>query len=144
VAGVLELAFAWRTRKARGAFWYFVIGAAYLAVGIWVLANPAMGMVALSLALGIMLLVRAGGELMLTWELRSTHVWGWYGVDGLVSTALGALVLAAWPVGSILYLGLYFGVALVFGGAQRLAVAFAVRRALPPSQKAPPLSAAHA
>jgi uncharacterized membrane protein HdeD (DUF308 family) len=144
VAGVLELGYAWRTRKDHGAVWRFLSGIAYLVAGIWVLAQPGVGIVALSLALGAMLVVRGISLLFVTYDLRSTHVWGWYLFDGLVSLALGALVLAAWPTRSVLYLGLFFGAGLVINGWQRFMVSLWVRRTVPKAPTAPPISAAHA
>jgi uncharacterized membrane protein HdeD (DUF308 family) len=143
VAGVFELGYAWRTRKDNGAFWRFVISLAYLVAGIYVLANLGIGMAALALAFGVMMLVRGVMLLMLTYDLRRTHVWGWYLFDAVVSLILGGLVLAAWPAGSIIYLGLWFGIGLIFNGVHRFSEALALRRILPPS-KPRPLTAAHA
>jgi uncharacterized membrane protein HdeD (DUF308 family) len=145
VAGVFELGFAWRTRKMTGAFWRFISAFAYLAAGIWVIAQPSVGIPALALALGVMLLARGISLLFFTYDMRRTHVWGWFLLDAACSLVLSYFVIKGWPTQSILYLGLFFGAGLVVNGWQRFMVALWVKQVLPPKTKAPPpVSAAHA
>jgi uncharacterized membrane protein HdeD (DUF308 family) len=145
VAGALELGYAWRMRAEHGAMWRFIGAIVSLLVGAFVLARPGVGMAALALWLGVMILVRGVTQLFVAYELRASHVWGWFVVDGVISLILGAFIVAAWPVGSVLFLGIWFGVSLIVDGVNRLVVAAMLRRALPPSTKAPPpLTAAHA
>jgi uncharacterized membrane protein HdeD (DUF308 family) len=143
VAGVAELGHAWRTRQLGGAFWRFLLGIAYVAAGVYVILKPGIGLLALAFAFGFMLLVRGFSEIMHGFALRGTRIWGWHIVDGLLSLALGVLVLAKWPVGSILYLGLWVGISLIFNGINRFSIAASLRRVLPPAPRTP-MKPAHA
>jgi uncharacterized membrane protein HdeD (DUF308 family) len=89
-------------------------------------------MAALAFGLGLFLVARGVMQLVMGYELRESHVWGWFIFDGLVSLVLGVLVLAAWPLGSLLFLGIYFGIGLVMSGVHRLMIAVMLRKALPP------------
>jgi uncharacterized membrane protein HdeD (DUF308 family) len=137
IAGVMELGHAWRTRQLGGAFWRFLLGIAYVAAGVYVIMKPGIGLMALAFAFGVMLLVRGFSALMLGFTLRGTRVSGWHIVDGLLSLLLGAFVLAKWPVGSILYLGLWVGISLIFNGINRFSIAATLRRVLPPAPRTP-------
>jgi uncharacterized membrane protein HdeD (DUF308 family) len=144
-AGILEGIEAWSTRKERGAFWRFALSAAYLAVGIYSFARPTKTTMALALAFGLVLVARGIFLAAMSYELRSTHSWGWVLFDGIVSALFGALVLARWPNRSVMLLGVFVGVSLLMNGLDHLMVAGEVRRHLPPpSRPAHPLGAAGA
>ena len=44
--------------------------------------------------------------------------WGWQVADGLVTLALGLLVLAEWPGSGLWVIGLFVGIDLIFYGGR--------------------------
>jgi uncharacterized membrane protein HdeD (DUF308 family) len=54
-----------------------------------------------------------------------THLpgWGWQALNGIVSSILGGLVLAEWPVSGLWAIGLFVGIDLVFAGWSWVALA---------------------
>ncbi len=140
IAGALEFAYAWRTRKDEGSFWRFVAALAFLAVGLFIFMRPDVGMVTLAMALGVALIIRGAMLCLGAYALRQTHTWGWFLLDGVVGLLLGVLIVQSQAL-SIVYLGVYVGVTLIANGVQRLMVASTVRRHLP---KGPPFSPLHA
>jgi len=57
--------------------------------------------------------------------------WGWSAFSGLISVALGVMLLVQWPLVSVWFLGFAIGVDLIFEGAGVTAFATAIH-SLPP------------
>jgi uncharacterized membrane protein HdeD (DUF308 family) len=53
--------------------------------------------------------------------------WGWQIADGLITVALGALVIAEWPVSGLWAIGLFLGIDLIFFGFAWIAIALGLR-----------------
>jgi uncharacterized membrane protein HdeD (DUF308 family) len=49
--------------------------------------------------------------------------WGWHAVNGVITVALGVLVLAQWPVSGLWAIGVFVGIDLVFYGWAWVALA---------------------
>jgi uncharacterized membrane protein HdeD (DUF308 family) len=103
----------------------------YGAVGVYLLMNPVVGLVALTLALAIYLLAEAILEFILAVRLRPMPGSGWLFVDAIITTILAVLIWRAWPSGASWILGVLVGISMLFSGIARLMVSLAARRALP-------------
>jgi len=55
--------------------------------------------------------------------------WGWNVLDGIITLALGALILLQWPASGLWAIGLFIGVDLIFYGLAWIAIAFELRGA---------------
>jgi uncharacterized membrane protein HdeD (DUF308 family) len=55
--------------------------------------------------------------------------WGWHVLDGLITLALGVLVLTQWPASGLWVIGLFVGIDLVFYGVAWILIALGVRAA---------------
>jgi len=55
--------------------------------------------------------------------------WGWHVVDGLITLALGALVLMGWPASGLWVIGLFVGIDLIFYGVAWILVALGLHAA---------------
>lgn len=55
--------------------------------------------------------------------------WGWQVADGVITFALGLLVLAEWPASGLWVIGLFIGIDLIFYGAAWIALALGLRSA---------------
>jgi uncharacterized membrane protein HdeD (DUF308 family) len=53
--------------------------------------------------------------------------WGWHVIDGLITLALGVLILRRWPASGLWVIGLFLGIDLIFYGLTWIAIAFALR-----------------
>jgi uncharacterized membrane protein HdeD (DUF308 family) len=53
--------------------------------------------------------------------------WGWQAADGIITFALGLLVLAGWPVSGLWVIGLFVGIDLIFYGSAWIALALSLR-----------------
>ena len=127
LGGLPHFAFAWHARGAGAVTWQILIGVLYVLAGIYLLGHPLAGLIGLTLLLGIYLLFKGVAEFLLAFQMRPVAGSGWMALDALVSLLLAALI---WThlAGSALVLGALAGVAVLFSGVSRLALALAARR----------------
>lgn len=128
VAGLGHLVFGWHIRHAGGLTGEVLVGIAYLAMGLYLLFHPLVGLIALTVVLGIYLLVKGLIELAGWSRLRSVTGSAWLLIDGAVSVILSGLIwwhlvgTATWVVGTLV------GFAILFSGISRLMLAMSARR----------------
>lgn len=128
VSGVAHIVFGWEVRELRtkgGTVWELLLGALYIALGVYLLAHVSVGLTSLTLALAIYLFVEAVLEFGLSFQLRPLPGSGWLLFDGVVSLILAILIWRTWPADTIWVIGTLVGVAMLFCGISRLAFSIA-------------------
>jgi len=90
------------------------------------LANPLLGVAALTLALGTMLIIQSGIELAVAIAYRKELPLGWMLLDAILSLGLGLMIVFQWPVSSIWVVGKMVGAGVLFAGVTRVIVAASV------------------
>jgi len=116
ISGVIQLVNAFSTGTWSG-FFFFLLSAIFRGVtGYLLVRYPVTGAESLTLVLGSFFIVgglfRAIGSAMAKFPQ-----WGWTLFSGIVSVALGVMVLWQWPVTSVWFIGLAVGVDLIVDGA---------------------------
>jgi uncharacterized membrane protein HdeD (DUF308 family) len=109
------------------AFFIHVVWAVLLAIiGFILVTRPAISAEAITLVMAFYFL--ATGVVVIGFAL-SSHVQGqWlYVADGAVSAALGALLLAGWPVTGLWAIGLFIGIDLILRGGAIVALGLGLR-----------------
>jgi uncharacterized membrane protein HdeD (DUF308 family) len=117
-AGALRWVQAYQTRQdLGGALLRFLIGVLYLCGGIFLIWDPIEGTFWLTYCLGLLFVVEGitNGLMGLIYRTALPH-WGWIIGDGLITVALGFLILARWPADSFWALGLLAGISLISSG----------------------------
>ncbi len=99
----------------------------YGAAAIYMLMNPLLGVLSLTLLLAVFLLVEGILELALYFRIRQVRHAGWVLFDGIVTLILGILIWAQWPSSAVWVIGTLVGISLIFSGISRLMLALAVR-----------------
>ena len=128
VAGVGHLLFAWHIRHAGGLATEILVGVAYVVMGLYLLNHPLVGLIALTVVLGIYLTAKGIIEVAGWARLRGVTGGSWLLVDGVVSLVLAGLIwwhlvgTATWVVGTLV------GFAILFSGISRLMLALSARR----------------
>ena len=125
--GVAHLVFGWHTRGRGGIVWNILLGILYLWVGIYLLMNPARGLLTLTLALAIYLVVEGVMEAILYFHLRPLPGSGWFLFDAIVTFILGLLVWRTWPLSAEWAIGTLIGISILMTGITRLMISMAVR-----------------
>jgi uncharacterized membrane protein HdeD (DUF308 family) len=118
--GIAHVLHSLRMRRLRSFAWHAVIGLVYLGVGGYVWFNPGIGLASLALVIAVVFLMEGGLLLGGWWVTRRMFGSGWMAANGLLSTLLGLLLLAAWPMHSGAIIGLLLGVNLIMGGLARM------------------------
>jgi uncharacterized membrane protein HdeD (DUF308 family) len=129
ISGILHLIYGWRAGSAGGVVVEILLGLLYLAIGIYLLSRPLVGLAALTLALGVYLFIEAILEFVMAYRTRGLQGSGWLVFDGIITLILAIIIWSAWPAGTPWVIGTLVGVSMFFSGISRLAISMAVRRA---------------
>jgi uncharacterized membrane protein HdeD (DUF308 family) len=127
-SGGAHLVFGWQTRETGGLIWELLVGILYLIAGLYLLINPLMGVVSLTLALAIYLFVEAVLEFILAVRFRPMPGSGWLFVDAIITLVLAIMIWRTWPSSTAWAIGILVGVSMLFSGMSRLMLSVAARR----------------
>jgi uncharacterized membrane protein HdeD (DUF308 family) len=130
VAGVVHLIAAFQANRAASVVWRVLVGLAYVFFGLYLLANPALGVVSLTLVLAALFLIEGIFDIALYFQTRSTQRSGWILFDGIVTLLLGVLIYRHWPSSSAWAIGTIVGISLIVSGVVRVMLSVGVRRAI--------------
>ena len=128
-SGILHIIYAWSAGRPQAVIWELLVGLVYLAIGLYVLARPVMGLAGLTLALGAYLFVEAILEFIQSFRLRMIPGAGWFLFDGVISLIIALMIWATWPSSIGWVLGTLVGVTMFVRGISRLAISLALLRA---------------
>lgn len=110
-------------------FGALLLGLLSVAAGIFLLANPEAGAVALTLMAGVIFIVQGAFETALAFEMRPLPGWMGMLLSGICSIFVAIMIAAGWPAISAVMLGLLLGVNFVSSGLGYMALS----RALDPT-----------
>jgi uncharacterized membrane protein HdeD (DUF308 family) len=122
--GIAELVSAFSTAENRT--WKILLGLLYLAIGLYMLVRPGVGLVALALTLAWLFLVQGVISIVGAFALRPLAGWGWWLFDGIVTVLLACLIFSGWPHDSVQILAIIVGISMIISGVNRLVLAAAV------------------
>jgi uncharacterized membrane protein HdeD (DUF308 family) len=120
VAGIAHLASSFAARSTGGFFWRLLVGCAYLIAGVYLLVNPKLSLVSLTLALAVLFFVEGVFHIVTYFQIRSAPGSGWLLFDGIVTLILAVLIWRSWPASAVWALGTIVGINLLMSGFTRL------------------------
>lgn len=124
-AGV-ALVHAFQTRTWSGFFLYFLTALLRGFMGYLLIRYPLSGELSLTLLLAALFIVGGTFRAIGAASLRFPQ-WGWTAVSGIISIALGVMLLNQLPLSSLWFIGLAIGVDFVFDGTSMIALGNALR-----------------
>src|SRR5215471_2847363 len=139
LSGIVGLAGVFTARRVPGFWWSLITALLAIAVGIYLLWRPLIGVLSLTLvvaaffaAQGISLIITAIGH---RGVLPS---WGWLLFSGIIDLILAAIIFSGWPGTAEWTLGLLFGINLIMWGISLVMTALACRTVhnAPPAARA--------
>jgi len=130
-SGAIHIFYAWQTRRSGGVVWGMLLGIVYAVIGGYLLANPVLGLVSLTLGLAFYLFAEGVLELILSYRLHGLPGSGWMLFDGIVTLILAVMIWKTWPSSTEWVLGTLVGISMLFSGVSRLMISLAVRRVVP-------------
>jgi len=102
-AGIWHLLFAFQSHSIGGFLWKVLLAVLYGFAGIYMLMNPLLGVISLTLVLAVFLLFEGVMEIVLYFNIRNVRNSGWVLLDGIITLILGFLIWG--PVAIELRLG---------------------------------------
>jgi uncharacterized membrane protein HdeD (DUF308 family) len=116
LSGVVTLLSAFSIRGTGPFFGALLLGLLSLAAGVFMLARPAGGALAITLTLGFLFMLQGAYEIFLAFELRPARAWGWMLLSALASIFLAIVIITGLPGVSLVALGIIIGVNLITSG----------------------------
>jgi uncharacterized membrane protein HdeD (DUF308 family) len=133
IAGVAEVVSAFQVKTwGRFIFW-LLLGILYIVAGFVAFENPLLTAVWLTLFLGAALVASGIMRIFLAFNMQHGSPWVWVAVSGVITLALGLIILARWPISAVYTLGIFLGVDLVFAGAGWIGLGLGLRN--PPASR---------
>jgi len=133
ISGIVGLYTTYAMRHAPGFWWSLLSGVLGVVVGLWLLIQPAAGLVSLTYLLIAFFIIEGIATIMFALDHRAalSGRWGWMLTSGIIDLILAAIILAGLP-GTIAWaLGLIVGINMIFGGASMIGMALAAHAELP-------------
>jgi uncharacterized membrane protein HdeD (DUF308 family) len=127
-SGAMHIIYGWQTPGRGGFIWELLLGIVYIAAGVYLLRNPVVGLVSLTLGLGAYLVFEAVLEFVLAVRMRPAGRSGWLFLDAAVTLILAFLIFKHWPYSSAWAIGILVGISMIFSGAARLTLSLTGRR----------------
>ena len=126
-ASVFEFASAFMVGNWAGFFLHLLIAIVFGITGVMMLTRPVISAEAVTLVMAMFFLIAGLYQLIVAlWA----HLpgWGWQALSGVVTSILGVLVLAGWPLSGLWVIGLFVGIDLVLYGWAWIMLATGLRR----------------
>ena len=127
IGGVFALIQAFRTRTWSGFFLCLLSALLRGFTGYLLIRYPITGEISLTLVLASFFIVGGTFRAIGAGALQFPQ-WGWAVLSGIVSVALGVMLLVQLPVSSLWFIGLAIGIDFIFDGSAFIALGSALRR----------------
>lgn len=131
IAGVGHLVFAFHMRSFGGFLWQILLCALYELAAIFLLANPLLSLLSLTLVLASFLLLEGALEVGLYFRLKRFRHAVWILLDGIGTLIVGIVMVRQWPPASPEIVGALVGISLMLSAFSRLMFSLLVRRLNP-------------
>jgi uncharacterized membrane protein HdeD (DUF308 family) len=125
-SGVTQALHGFHSRAVGDIFWKLFVAILYVVLGIYLLANPLVGVTTLTLFLGLFFLAEGGLDLAAYFKGWRSVASTWILVDALATLLLGLMILRQWPSNSLWTLGTLVGIGMLVTGVSRLMISLAV------------------
>lgn len=129
VSGVAEVFGAFQLKSWGKFILWVLLGLLYIFAGFVTFENPLLAAALLTLLLGVCLVASGIMRIILAFNMNVGSPRLLVVLSGLITTFLGAVILARWPVNSLYILGIFLGIDLVFAGVSWISVGLGLRQA---------------
>ncbi len=116
VSGATDLVLLFRAESLRSAIRPLLFGALSVIAGIFMLVQPGVALVTLTLVLAAYFVASGIMEAYGAFQSRANAGWGWLLASGLISMVLGVLIWSQFPFSGIWAVGLLVGIRLFMTG----------------------------
>lgn len=126
-AGSVEFVNAFMVGHWAGFFLHLLAAILLVVTGLLLLIRPLISAEVVTLVMSMFFLI--GGLYQFIASIW-THVpgWGWQAFSGVISSLMGILLLAQWPLSGLWAIGLFIGIDLFLAGGAWIALALNLRK----------------
>ena len=128
ISGAFQLFQAFNASMTENRLWWGLIGLASVVLGVWLIARPMQGLVSLTIAVGVIILLGSIFRLLHAWSFPDAGTRIMAIIAGLAGLVLAGLILFNIPGSAIESVGILLGISLIFNGAAETAVGMVMRR----------------
>ena len=129
VSGVSQLIFAFKTGSFGKGLLTFVLGALATGVGLYMMFNPGIGLLNLTLLLAAYFFVAGISEIIAAFKMKPVKGWVWASISGVASLVVGIMIWRQFPLSEEWAVGILTGIRMIFGGMWVIAIGRGVRGA---------------
>lgn len=115
IAGIGQLVAAFMARGAGHVILLLLVGVLDIIVGLMLLEHPIGGALVVTLLLAALLVFGGVFRFVSALWLQFPN-YGWVALSGVLSTILGLLLWAQWPISAIWFIGFVVGLNFIFAG----------------------------
>lgn len=127
-AGILQVVAAFNAHGGWNKAALAIFGILGVLVGITIFKNPLEGMLTLTLAVAVMILISGVVRLFVAKDLKGNSGYGWVMISGIASIILAGMIFANFPASAVTILGILLGVELLFDGIALIGLSNAAKR----------------
>ncbi len=124
-SGITIAVHTWQNNKKDWLGWLKAF--IFIITAFFIIIDPLAGVGAAGLIIAIYLFMDAFASFALAFENKGQKYWWLMLINGFISVILGSLFIIGWPVTSMVLVGLYVGISLIFDGAVLLGMSSAVK-----------------
>jgi uncharacterized membrane protein HdeD (DUF308 family) len=128
IDGVVQLVYAFKSKGVGRTIWKVLVSVLYIVVGVYLLANPLLGLTKLTLLLAVFFFVEGIVDIGTFIWARKSEGSEWLLLHGIVTLLLGVMIWRHWPFSSLWALGTLVGISMLVTGMTRLMMAMKARR----------------
>jgi uncharacterized membrane protein HdeD (DUF308 family) len=118
---------AFRAEAWKGRFWHILIALMYIAGGIIAVTEPVVAGMTLALLIAWTLVVIGVLRLVMAFQMRGANGWLWTLLGGVLSVALGIMIMNEWPQSGLWVIGLFVAIEILFAGWSQIMIALAAK-----------------
>ncbi len=108
---------------------HLLIALLYIAAGAVIMYDPLLASGVLTMLLAWSLVLVGVLRIVIAFQHRGIDGWWWPLLGGVLAIALGAVILAQWPVSGLWVIGLFVAIELIMNGWSYIFIALAARQA---------------
>lgn len=127
LAGFSQVADAWYARSWKAVLWHAGVAILYMVAAALIAIDPIMASTIITAILAWTFIFIGTSRLVMLFSLHRAPGWGWMVFSAISAIILGVLVLAAWPLDSVWFIGLLIAIELMISGWTYILMALAIR-----------------
>jgi uncharacterized membrane protein HdeD (DUF308 family) len=114
-SGLFEAFHSFKINKWGSFFLHLFLGILYVVVGIFIVTNPALNALTLTLFLACFLIISGIARTIMSLIVNTPHRF-WLLLNGILTIILGVLIWKQWPISGFWIIGTFVGIDVIFTG----------------------------